>query len=75
MKTTLYHLKKGQRAIIKEINPDRVPLKLFEMGCLPEYEIQLLEVAPLQCPIYVNVNDSHIAIRREIAHYIEVEIV
>jgi len=44
------------------------------MGCLPGNEIELLQVAPFQDPIYLNVNGCHLAIRRETASYIEIEI-
>ncbi|GAA4275181.1 FeoA family protein [Aquimarina gracilis] len=75
MKTTIANLKKGQRALIKEITSDTIPLKLLEMGCLPGNEVQLLQTAPFECPIYLNVNGSHLAIRKEIAAQIEVEII
>lgn len=74
MKTTLAELKKGQTAIITELNIDAVPLKLLEMGCLPGNTVELLQVAPLGDPIYINVNESHVAIRIETAAQIEVDI-
>ncbi|WP_159799834.1 FeoA family protein [Flavobacterium sp. MK4S-17] len=75
MRTTLASLKKGQKAIITDFNIEAIPLKLLEMGCLPGNEVQLLQVAPLGDPIYINVNDSHVAIRRETAVEIDVELV
>ena len=74
MKTTLATLKKGQKAIITDLNVDAIPLKLLEMGCLPGNEVQLLQIAPLGDPIYINVNDSHVAIRMETAAEIGVVI-
>lgn len=74
MKTTLAGLKKGQKAIITDFNIDAIPLKLLEMGCLPGNVVQLLQVAPMGDPIYINVNDSHVAIRMETAAEIDVEI-
>ena len=71
MKTTLATLKKGQKAIITDFDIEAIPLKLLEMGCLPGNFVSL---APLGDPIYVNVNDSHVAIRMETAAAIEVEI-
>ena len=73
MKTTLAGLKKGQKAIITDLNIDAVPLKLLEMGCLPGNTVELLQVAPLGDPIYINVNESHVAIRLETAEQIDVE--
>jgi ferrous iron transport protein A len=74
VKTTLAGLKKGQKAIITDLNIDAVPLKLLEMGCLPGNTVELLQVAPLGDPIYINVNESHVAIRLETAAEIDVEI-
>ena len=75
MKTTIANLKKGQRAVIKDITSEIIPLKLLEMGCLPGNEVQLLQAAPFQCPMYLNINGSHLAIRKEIAAQIEVKII
>ncbi|UZO81901.1 ferrous iron transport protein A [Aquimarina sp. ERC-38] len=74
MKTTIASLKKGQKAIIQEITTDRIPLKLLEMGCLPGNQVELLLTAPFQCPMYLTINDSHLAIRKEVAEQIEVRI-
>lgn len=74
MRTTLASLKKGQKAVITDLNIDAIPLKLLEMGCLPGNVVELLQIAPLGDPIYINVNDSHVAIRMETATEIDVEI-
>lgn len=72
---TLADLKIGQKALILDFNIDNIPLKLLEMGCLPGNVVELLQIAPLGDPIYINVNDSHVAIRKETASEINVEIV
>lgn len=72
MRINLSQLKKGQKAIIEDFDIDRVPLKLLEMGCLPGNEVQLLQVAPMGDPIYMIINDSHLAIRIETAQAIDV---
>lgn len=72
---TVATLKKGERAIIKEFSIDRVPLKLLEMGCLPGNEVSLIQIAPFSDPLYLNINGSHLAIRKEIASQIEVELI
>jgi len=74
LKTSLLALKKGQKALITDLDIDAIPLKLLEMGCLPGNSIELLQVAPLGDPIYINVNDSHVAIRKETAQAISVDI-
>lgn len=75
MLTTIHSLKKGQKAIIKDFDIDIVPLKLLEMGCLPGNEVELLQIAPLGDPLYLNINGSHLAIRTETARKIEVEVI
>lgn len=75
MKTTVDLLKIGDRAVITYVDLDKIPLKLLEMGCLPDNDIEIIQIAPLGDPIYINVNNgSHLAIRKETAHEIEVEI-
>lgn len=70
MKTTIANLSVGERGIISDILFDRVPLKLLEMGCLPGKEVELLQIAPLRDPLYIRVNGSHLAIRKETAKLI-----
>lgn len=70
---TLADLKRGQKAIIKDVSSIHIPLKLLEMGCLPGNAVELLQVAPFADPMYLNVNGSHLAIRRETAFYIIIE--
>ena len=74
MQTTSEQLKIGQKGIVSDFNIDDIPLKLLEMGCLPGNTIELIQVAPFGCPLYFNVNDSHVAIRIETAKEITVVI-
>ena len=55
-------LKKGDRAIIKDILIDQVPLSLLEIGCLPGNELLILGLASKKGPIYIKVDQSHISI-------------
>ena len=72
---TVADLKRGQRGIIKEFAEDILPIKLLELGCLPGNEVELVQVAPFEDPLYINVNGSHIAIRRSVALQIELDII
>ncbi len=72
---TIASLKKGQRAIIKDFSVEVVPLKLLEMGCLPGNEVSLVQIAPFKDPLYLNINGSHLAIRKETASQIEIELI
>nr|WP_279346172.1 FeoA family protein [Gramella oceanisediminis] len=68
-------MKRGQRGIIKEFSAEHVPLKLLEMGCLPGNEVEMVQTAPFQDPMYLNINGSHLAIRKETALLIEIELI
>ena len=72
MAVLLSNLKIGEKAIILDVNIEEIPLKLLEMGCLPGNQIELLQIAPLGDPLYFNINDSHVAIRKETASEITI---
>lgn len=71
----LNQLRKGQKAVIEAIETERLPLKLIEMGCLPGNEIQLLQTAPYNDPLYLKIDHSHLAIRLESAGHIYVGLI
>lgn len=71
---TVAELKVGESGIIREFVDAEIPIKLVELGCLPGNLVILLQIAPLRDPLYVDINGSHLAIRREIAQRIEVDI-
>lgn len=73
MQLTLAHLKRGERAIIIDVSSIHIPLKLLEMGCLPGNDVMLVQVAPFADPMYLNINGSHLAIRKETAMHILIE--
>ena len=67
METSIANLKVGEHGVIKEVSLKNIPLALLEMGCLPGEDVELLQIAPLKDPLYIRVNGSHLAIRKEIA--------
>jgi ferrous iron transport protein A len=73
LQTTLAQLKRGERAVIVDVSSIHIPLKLLEMGCLPGNYVELLQVAPFSDPLYLNINGTHLAIRKETAAYILIE--
>ena len=75
MITTVAQLTIGQKGIITEFQDPSFPLKLMEMGCLPGNTVELIQVAPLKDPIYINVNGTHLAIRRSLAAKISLELI
>ncbi|MBZ9779725.1 ferrous iron transport protein A [Psychroflexus sp. CAK8W] len=72
---TVANLKKGQKAIIGEMTSQDIPLKLLEMGCLPGNHVELIQIAPFKDPLYLNVNDTYLSIRKETAKLINVELI
>ncbi|AWX44768.1 hypothetical protein HME9304_01771 [Flagellimonas maritima] len=72
---TVIDLEHGQKGIIREFTGITLPIKLLELGCLPGNILELIQVAPFKDPIYINVNGSHIAIRRSLARQIELDII
>ena len=70
MQITLAELKRGQRAVIADVSSKFIPLKLLEMGCLPGNLVELVQVAPFSDPMYLNINGTHLAIRRATALHI-----
>ncbi len=73
MQTTLEQLKRGERAVIVDVSSIHIPLKLLEMGCLPGNFVELVQVAPFSDPLYLNINGTHLAIRKETAIHIIIE--
>lgn len=72
---TVANLKKGQKAIIGEMTSQDIPLKLLEMGCLPGNHVELIQIAPFKDPLYLNINDTYLSIRKETAKLINVELI
>ncbi len=70
MEFSIANLTVGEKALIQEMNFDAIPLPLLEMGCLPGIDVELIQVAPLKDPLYIRVNGSHLAIRKETAQKI-----
>ena len=73
MGLTIADLKKGERGVIIDSSSKDIPLKLLQMGCLPGNEVKLLQLAPFSDPLYLNVNDSFLAIRKDTAALILID--
>ena len=71
---SIAELKEGQKGIIKPFDAEQIPTKLLELGCLPGNTVELLQIAPLNDPIHIDLNGSRIAIRRSVAKRIELEV-
>ena len=73
MQLTIADLKRGEKGIVKDVSSKEIPLKLLEMGCLPGNSVELLQVAPFSDPMYLNINGTHLAIRKDTAKHIIIE--
>jgi len=73
MTLTIADLKQGKRDVIIDSSSEDIPLKLLEMGSLPGNIVELLQVAPFHDPMYLNINDSYVSIRKETAALIIIE--
>jgi ferrous iron transport protein A len=60
---TIASLKIGESGIVSGFTDELMSLKLLEMGCLPGSKIELDSIAPLGCPICINVSGYRLAIR------------
>ncbi len=74
MQTTIDTLQKGQKATIISFDETEIPLKLIEMGCMEGNFVEVIQIAPLGDPIFLSINDTNLAIRKEMASRIFVEI-
>ena len=74
MQTTIDTLQKGQKATIISFDETEIPLKLIEMGCMEGNFVEVMQIAPLGDPIFLSINDTNLAIRKEMARKIFVEI-
>ncbi len=72
---TVADLKKGQKGVILDFDKTSLPIKLLEMGCLPGNSVELVQMAPLKDPLYINIDGSHIAIRHDLARQIPITVV
>lgn len=63
-------IQRGERVLITDVSSIHIPLKLLEMGCLPGNYVELVQVAPFHDPLYLNINGTHLAIRKETATHI-----
>ena len=72
MGDTIANLQIGESGIIEDFSLDLIPLCLLEMGCLPGKEVRLIQIAPFNDPLYIKVNGSHLAIRKEMANQINI---
>ncbi len=74
---TLFDLKKGETAIVKNFNDHELPTKLYEIGILPGTKITIKYSGPFKDPICIGFGESEskLALRKKEAKSIIIEIV
>jgi len=75
MTLSLADLKKGQKARVIDFTNLALSSKLIEMGCLPGESIVLSRIAPLGCPLAINIAGYELSLRREEAASVLIELV
>ncbi|MDR0622338.1 MAG: ferrous iron transport protein A [Deltaproteobacteria bacterium] len=72
--TTLRRLKKGQKAIIKNITADgEMGRRIRDMGLVPGIQVQCMGRAPLQDPVALRLLGFTLTLRNNEADYIGVQ--
>ena len=71
---TLDKLLPGQKGVILKFDKVNIPMKLIEMGCLPGNKVEALYFAPYNDPIYLKLDDTYIAIRKDLASKIFIDL-
>ena len=67
----LSDLRVGQKAIVLQASVS-LPVKLYEMGCMPGEEIELNYAAPFAGPMCFLVQGTLISMRKELAQLVPI---
>lgn len=75
MKISLLELPLKKKAIIKNINTDKITReRLHHLGLIKDVEISFIRSTPLGCPQIYKCLNTFIAIRNDIAKQVQVEV-
>ncbi|MCB9188317.1 MAG: ferrous iron transport protein A [Flavobacteriales bacterium] len=70
MRLTDLHI--NETAMITEQDMDRLPAKLVDFGCVPGNVVTVVNYAPFNGPVYLKVQETYFAVRKEVADFIDV---
>ena len=70
MSKTIADLLKGETGKIERFPVDEIPMKLIEMGCIPGNEVTIIQKSFANGPLYIQINESFLAIRKKVAEKI-----
>ena len=71
----LSELQKGQKAEIKSFDNLHLALKFLEIGVVPGAEVSIYSLAPLGCPIAIEIEGTKISMRKQEAKTVKIELV
>jgi ferrous iron transport protein A len=70
----LSKLRAGQAGVIRRLGDHPIANKLLEMGCLPGEMVRVRRIAPLGDPMAIEILGYELALRKDEAEAIEVEL-
>ena len=73
MEIRLSDFKIKQIGVIKQVLDNHIAAKLFEYGIVPGVQFSILNKAPFKGPIFIQIDNNRIALRRSEAAFIMVE--
>lgn len=62
----------NEYAMISEQDMTLLPAKLLDFGCVPGNKVTVVNYAPFNGPVYLKVQETYFAVRKEVAEFIEV---
>ncbi len=75
MNLSLKQLYPGDRAIVKQVTAKgQIRRRIVDMGVVPGVEIEMERCAPLGDPVEIKIDSYHLALRKEEAETITVEL-
>lgn len=75
MKTTLLQMKPGEDGQVVQVDADEADVRqLYQVGVIPGIQIHLLAQHPLQGPVVVKIGHQRLAIERQLAAFVKVEL-
>ncbi|MDW7690911.1 FeoA family protein [Flammeovirgaceae bacterium SG7u.111] len=70
MSRSAANLKIGESGIVSDFLEEGTAAKLIEMGLLPGSRLRLIRTAPLGSPLYIKLDNSSVALRKDEAAHI-----
>ncbi|MEJ6476220.1 FeoA family protein [Pseudoalteromonas piscicida] len=67
--------KNGVATITSLTHPDTALLsRIMALGIMPGEQIEVINVAPLGCPMQVKIGDTFVSVRKADAQFVEIEV-